>query len=123
MRALDAAPAGLTTIRAWDLAATKQTGIRDPDWTVGTLLGRSQDGSYVILDMVRFRGGPEEVEAAILPRPVVTVGGFLFPCRKTQAKLEKRKYSTSRGGSPGTGFIRRQRRETKRRGRCLLRRK
>jgi hypothetical protein len=30
---LDAMPAGGITVRAWDLAATAQTGTRDPDWT------------------------------------------------------------------------------------------
>lgn len=63
---LDAEPAGTATVRAWDLAGTRDTGTRDADWTVGTLLGRTREGSYTILDVVRFRGGPEEVEATII---------------------------------------------------------
>lgn len=38
----------------------------DPDWTVGLLLGRTDLGRYVIEDVVRFRGRPEEVERRIL---------------------------------------------------------
>jgi predicted phage terminase large subunit-like protein len=51
--------------RGWDLAATKQLGIRDPDWTVGVKLARMPTGGYVVLDVLRFRGGPDEVETAI----------------------------------------------------------
>lgn len=63
---LPAAPAGRNIVRAWDLAATKQTGTRDPDWTAGVKLLRTDDGRFVILDVVRLRGGPDEVEAAIV---------------------------------------------------------
>lgn len=62
----DAAPAGLRPVRAWDLAATAATGTRDPDWTVGLLLARTEQGAFVVLDVVRLRGGPDEVEAAIM---------------------------------------------------------
>lgn len=63
---LDAEPAGGTVIRAWDLAATKQIGTRDPDWTAGVKLQRLPTGQFVVLDVVRLRGGPDEVEAAIV---------------------------------------------------------
>ena len=63
---LEAEPAGRNVVRAWDLAATKQTGTRDPDWTVGVKLLRSQEGRYVVLDVVRERGGPDEVEQMIV---------------------------------------------------------
>jgi predicted phage terminase large subunit-like protein len=56
----------LQTARAWDLAATGQTGSGDPDWTVGLKLGRESSGRFVVLDVVRLRGGPHEVEAAIV---------------------------------------------------------
>lgn len=59
-------PAGTTFVRAWDLASTAETGGRDPDWTVGALLGRTPDGRPLIADLVRLRGGPDEVEATIL---------------------------------------------------------
>jgi predicted phage terminase large subunit-like protein len=61
----DAAPAGLTCARGWDLAATAATGGRDPDWTAGVKLGRSTDGRTYVLDVVRLRGGPHEVAQAI----------------------------------------------------------
>ena len=63
---VEAQPAGLQLCRAWDLAATAQKGTNDPDWTVGALLGRDKDGRFTICDIVRFRGGPEEVERIIV---------------------------------------------------------
>jgi predicted phage terminase large subunit-like protein len=63
---LPAAPLGRNVVRAWDLAATKQVGTRDPDWTVGIKLLREDSGRYVVLDAMRLRGGPDEVEAAIV---------------------------------------------------------
>ncbi len=63
---LDAAPLGGSIVRAWDLAATAQVGTRDPDWTVGVKLARLPDDRFVVLDVVRLRGGPDEVEAAIV---------------------------------------------------------
>jgi predicted phage terminase large subunit-like protein len=62
---LDEAPPCVTTARSWDLAATKQMGTNDPDWTVGLKLGRTKEGRYIVLDIVRLRGGPDEVGAAI----------------------------------------------------------
>lgn len=63
---MEAEPAGANIVRAWDLAATEQTGTRDPDWTVGLKLLRMQDGRFVVLDITRIRGGPDEVEQAIV---------------------------------------------------------
>jgi hypothetical protein len=54
---VDAAPATLTTVRYWDMAATEKTGANDPDWTVGVKLGRDPaTGLYYLLDAVRLRG-------------------------------------------------------------------
>jgi predicted phage terminase large subunit-like protein len=53
-------------VRAWDLAATKDIGARDADWTVGVKMGLLKDGRYVVLSVHRFRGTPDEVERAIL---------------------------------------------------------
>ena len=63
---LDAEPAGLSCARAWDLAATAATAGRDPDWTVGLKLGRDGAGRLYVLDLIRLRGGPHEVEEAIV---------------------------------------------------------
>ena len=62
---LDAAPAGGKLVRAWDLAATEQVGTRDPDYTVGVLMARVED-RFVVLDVIRLRGAPEQVEQAIV---------------------------------------------------------
>ena len=63
---VDTAPKAAASVRAWDLAATAQVGTRDPDWTVGVRMSRSLSGGYVVEDVVRLRGGPDEVEAAVL---------------------------------------------------------
>ncbi|MXV35688.1 MULTISPECIES: phage terminase large subunit [unclassified Saccharibacter] len=64
---LDAEPSGvIDLVRRWDLAATRDTGGNDPDWTVGVKMGRLDSQHYVILDIVRFRGGPQDVQQAIL---------------------------------------------------------
>ena len=47
---------------AWDLAATEKTELNDPDWTVGIKLGRDRSGGYYVLDMVRVRANPGDVE-------------------------------------------------------------
>jgi predicted phage terminase large subunit-like protein len=54
------------TFRAWDLAATEQTGKRNPDWTVGVKLAETQTGRFVVLDIVRMRGTPDAVAATIV---------------------------------------------------------
>jgi predicted phage terminase large subunit-like protein len=63
---LDAAPASGNTVRAWDLAATAQAGTRDPDWTVGVKMQRAPSGQFIVQDVKRVRGGPDEVEALIV---------------------------------------------------------
>jgi predicted phage terminase large subunit-like protein len=59
---IETAPAGLTKVRYWDLAGTEKTENNDPDWTVGVLAGKDRDGFYYILDVIRARVGPFEVE-------------------------------------------------------------
>lgn len=60
-------PHVLRTIRYWDTAATEVSETNtDPDWTVGTLMGRRQNGEFVILDIERFRGSPAETDRRIL---------------------------------------------------------
>jgi len=62
---VDARPECESYVRFWDMAATeKSVKASDPDWTVGTLMGRSQ-GRFYILDVVRQRVGPESVEQLI----------------------------------------------------------
>ena len=64
---LDHAPLDLKReFRAWDLAATEQTGTRDPDWTVGVRIGETQAGRFVVSDVTRVRGTPDTVAATIV---------------------------------------------------------
>lgn len=53
-------------VRAWDLAATENTGRNDPDWTVGIKLSRDRNGRYLILDVARIRGSPHQIEELIV---------------------------------------------------------
>jgi predicted phage terminase large subunit-like protein len=64
--AVDHAPADLDVVRYWDLAATEKTEFNDPDWTVGIKLGRDQGGGYWLLDVVRARANPGDVERLLL---------------------------------------------------------
>ena len=63
---VDAVPADLDIVRYWDLAATEKTEFNDPDWTVGIKLGRDRSGGYWLLDMVRQRANPGDVEKLLL---------------------------------------------------------
>lgn len=60
---LDVAPALVREVRAWDLAATRPTPDNpDPDWTVGLKGGITSDGQIVIMDLVKARENPGEIE-------------------------------------------------------------
>ena len=63
---VDHVPADLDVVRYWDLAATEKTELNDPDWTVGVKLGRDRSGGYWLLDMVRARANPGDVEQLLL---------------------------------------------------------
>lgn len=63
---VDAAPAGGVSGRGWDIAATKKLGTNNPDWTVGIKLHRAQSDQFTVTNVVRLRGGPDEVRAAIV---------------------------------------------------------
>lgn len=62
MDVLDAAPAGTKWIRGWDFGATDGGG----DYTVGGKLGITPDKRFIIADVIRFQGGPDQVEAELL---------------------------------------------------------
>ena len=66
-------------VRAWDLAATEDVGGNDPDWTVGVKLVRHETGRFTVVDVIRMRGSPGEVEARIaatarMDGTMVTIG-------------------------------------------------
>lgn len=52
-------------VRYWDLASTPDDGQNDPDWTVGVLMSKDEMERYGILDVVRIRATPGEVERTI----------------------------------------------------------
>jgi predicted phage terminase large subunit-like protein len=93
-----AAPAGGMIVRAWDLAATEQTGGRDPDWTVGIKLMRNAEGRFFVLDVIRFRGSPNEVERAVLNTAQQDGGGVRIglPQDPGQAGKQQVLYLTSK---------------------------
>lgn len=64
---LDEAPSRFTkVVRYWDKAGTTPSELNpDPDWTSGTKIGIDRDRRIVILDQVRFRLEPGDVEAKI----------------------------------------------------------
>ena len=63
---VDEVPTDLQIVRYWDLAATEKTEFNDPDWTVGIKLGRDKNGGYWLLDMMRTRANPGDVERLLL---------------------------------------------------------
>lgn len=71
----------VTTVRAWDLAATEiTTSNKDPDRTCGTLWGRMRNGQYIILDGIRVAKNAANVRDLIV----------------STAKQDKTMYGTSK---------------------------
>jgi len=53
--------------RAWDIAGSLPSeAMPNPDWTAGVLIGKSREGIYLILDVVRFRARFGEVMKNII---------------------------------------------------------
>ncbi|WP_185327962.1 phage terminase large subunit, partial [Acetobacter pasteurianus] len=95
---MDAAPTGGKIVRRWDLAATKQVGTRDPDWTVGVKMALYPDNRYGVLDVVRFRGDPTEVENAITNTAALDGKGVevIIPQDPGQAGVAQARYLTGK---------------------------
>lgn len=53
-------------IRFWDFAATEQKPGQDPDYTVGVLLGLTEDGQFCVADVIEARDTPLAIEKLIL---------------------------------------------------------
>ena len=51
--------------RFWDLASTEATSGKDPDYTVGVLMGRTDEGFNYVIDVQRVRATPRAVEVLI----------------------------------------------------------
>jgi predicted phage terminase large subunit-like protein len=56
----------LRLVRAWDLAWTEPASGKDPDYTVGVLMGVDRYDIYYILDVVRARLSPAQLEDTII---------------------------------------------------------
>jgi predicted phage terminase large subunit-like protein len=68
----ETAPRVVRTVRGWDFAATEPSvSNQNPDWTVGALMGVTEAGQVVILDMVMDRKGPPGVDALLERTKVV----------------------------------------------------
>jgi predicted phage terminase large subunit-like protein len=61
IQVLDAEPSGVSWVRGWDLAASKDQG----DWTAGAKMGKWND-RIVIADVARLQGSPDEVERTLV---------------------------------------------------------
>lgn len=62
---VDVIPAGTAFVRGWDLAATEKRPDNDPDWTVGTKIGRCPDGGFIVADHVYIQATPARVKALV----------------------------------------------------------
>lgn len=83
---VDAIPAGGRAVRAWDTAATQETGSNDPDYTVGIKAWRV-DGpgglpTFYIEDVARARHSPAGVERMI--KTIASQDGLDVPIRLPQ---------------------------------------
>lgn len=59
-------PQVVRRVRGWDFGATEPSvDNQDPDWTVGALMGVTETGQVVILDVVMDRKGPPGVDALL----------------------------------------------------------
>jgi len=52
-------------IRSWDLAASEESEGKDPDWSVGMLVGRKENGKLVIGDVIRVRRKAAEIRSLV----------------------------------------------------------
>ena len=59
---VDTAPIDCLKVRRWDMAATEPKPGKDPDWTVGALVGVAPDHRIYIIDIKRMRGDPHDTD-------------------------------------------------------------
>jgi predicted phage terminase large subunit-like protein len=69
-------------VRYWDLAATDAKAGKDPDYTVGVLLGLDDDNNFWVLDVKRFRKSAKQVENTM--RNVADMDGVGVPIFQEQ---------------------------------------
>lgn len=78
---VDTAPKCERYIRYWDCAATEAIGNKDPDWSVGVLMGILKGVCY-ILDVIRFRKSPAESDSIMEQQAAIDGAGI--PIREEQ---------------------------------------
>jgi predicted phage terminase large subunit-like protein len=61
LKIVDAAPEIVSTVRYWDKAGTEGGGA----WTAGVKMGKTKDGQYIVLDVVRGQWAAPKRETAI----------------------------------------------------------
>lgn len=66
-------------VRFWDLASTESQAGADPDYTVGVLIGKHNDGTFWVLNVIRDRVGPKAVRELI--RSTAAMDGRSVPIR------------------------------------------
>jgi predicted phage terminase large subunit-like protein len=54
-----------TIVRSWDLAATAESAGKDPDYTAGAKIGLADDNTAYLMDVIRVRATPKEVEKIV----------------------------------------------------------
>lgn len=75
---LSAIPGDIRLVRAWDLAGTEPKPGKDPDYSVGALVGQTtRDMKYVVCDIQRFRKSPGGVEDHV--RQTASIDGTGVP--------------------------------------------
>lgn len=62
LETVDAAPAGLTLCRGWDLASTEGGGA----YTAGVLIGKDSKGVWYVLDVARGQWSSDDVETQLV---------------------------------------------------------
>jgi len=65
-RIVDQVPATIVDVRGWDFAASEKTGVMDPAFTAGVLMGRTREGGFVVKDVRRGQMNPADVERMLL---------------------------------------------------------
>jgi predicted phage terminase large subunit-like protein len=89
------------TIRAWDLAATAASAGRNPDFTVGLKLGVTPGFHLVVLDIIRMRAPPGEVEARLMATAKLDGVGTLVALPKDPGQAGEAQIAMLKAKLPG----------------------
>lgn len=90
-RVLDDRPKIVRAVRYWDLAGTDESAASDPDYSAGLLLGLTEDGWLVVLDVRHFRLSPARTE--VMLKRVASQDGHNVPIHVEQEPGSSGKYA------------------------------